>query len=1042
MKQTPDGQIHGESRTLRENAVLFPLTIPNVLVWLALTALGYLGNAANLPLFFNVDFLFGTIPVLLVLHFFGWAPAAVSALVAASHTAILWQHPYALIILTAELVFVGLLYRTRSRNLILLVTLYWLFLGMPLVVLFYRGVMGVAPTSSFLIVFKQAINGIFNALAASIIITLAEQIIPRLRHRPARANLQFAQVIFLVMVAFVLIPAMVILVVTARQEMTRVEDDVRTKLSITAFSTRQAVNAWVSENLQTLRSLSTYADLLEADQMEELRTEMQLLNMSDADFLTIVMTDPAGRILVAEPADTANRILANINPADWPYFEAIVGGMEATASNVIAPRTAHGTPCVVLGVPLISGDQVTGTVLGIVDTTRLADLLARSTGNWEVDATIVDGNGVIIESSHPEALAFDDYERHFPGPYEPVSRSLFLRVPEVMANVSIMERWQYSEYSTRDRIGPSSSWVLSLRAAVAPYQDALNQRYRSLMLTMILVIVITILLSAFVSRRMLASVVHLARVAEDLPGKVTGQEDITWPASRIDEIYTLIQCLKATGEQLGESFTRIQTANVELTRAKQEADLANRTKSEFLANISHDLRTPLNGILGYAQILMRDTSLDEETRNAVSIIEKSGNHLLNLINDILDVSRIEANKLNLASEPFRLPGFLDDIADIVSLQARHRGLQLHAEFDAELPRIVVGDEKRVRQVLLNLLNNAVKFTEHGHIWFRAAYRNSFLTVEVEDTGMGIPADQQEAVFSPFKQLTKHIQSEEGTGLGLAIVQRLVRMMNGEVSLESTVGKGSTFVVSIQLPSTEEEPPEVRSASTVTGYEGKRVAVLVVDDKEANRSVIRGMLAPLGFTVHEAVDGRQGIDEMRRLMPDIVLMDLVMPRLDGFEAIGEIRRTEELRDIRVVAVSASVASTIRDECLRLGFDDFLAKPFRDSELLRIMRRLLELEWTHRPGGATGTPSKASEDDAELVPPIEELRDLMEQVASGNIRGITAAADRLRDADERYAVFARRVRSLARDFQIDQLAGLVATIRSDQEDRGNEEADSDG
>jgi len=288
-------------------------------------------------------------------------------------------------------------------------------------------------------------------------------------------------------------------------------------------------------------------------------------------------------------------------------------------------------------------------------------------------------------------------------------------------------------------------------------------------------------------------------VAEDLPDKVVRQEEPEWPVSRIDEIHTLIQCFKITSEQLGKSFTQLQVANVELTEAKHQAELANRTKSEFLANISHDLRTPLNGILGYAQILARDTSLDERVQNAVSIIEKSGNHLLNLINDILDVSRIEADKLHLDREPFFLGSFLDDIADIVSLQARQKGLQLFVDFSDELHPVVVGDEKRLRQVLLNLLNNAVKFTPKGHVRFSARTEGETLQIEVEDTGIGIPEDELEAIFSPFKQLTKHIQSEEGTGLGLAIVKRLVTMMDGEVSVESTPGKGSRFSLKVTLP---------------------------------------------------------------------------------------------------------------------------------------------------------------------------------------------------------------------------------------------------
>ncbi|MEE8441438.1 MAG: histidine kinase dimerization/phospho-acceptor domain-containing protein, partial [Spirochaetia bacterium] len=717
---------------IRDQALLFPITLPNSLLWIGLTALAYAGNWANLTLFVNVDFFFGTIPVFLVLHFFGWGPAAVSAAIASSHTAMLWQHPYGIVILTAEIMLVGVFYRRRSGNLLLLDTAYWVIVGMPLVILFYRGVLGIAPTTSFLTVFRMAVNGIFNALIASLAVTVIEQIIPRLRHSPTRKILGFAQAIFLVMVAFVLIPAMAILVFTARQEMTRVEQDVQTKLGITAFSARQAVNAWTAENLQTLRSLAGFATQTPAGDGDRLRAEMRLLGMTDADFAVLAVTDLQGRIIAAEPGAAAERLLRGADLTGEAYFSRMVTEMQGVASDVVFRSGPTAVPIIIFGVPIIAGDQITGAALGVLDTRRLQDLLDRISGNWAVNATIADGNGVIIVSTDRAVPPFSSYEREFPGPYESITSMLSMRVAEGILDGPAMQRWQFSEYSTRERLGVISAWTISLHAAIAPYQNSLTERYRSLFFVMILVIVITTLLAALVSRQMLGSLTQLTAVAEDLPDKVVRREEPEWPVSRIDEIHTLIQCFKITSEHLSESFTQLRLANAELTEAKQQAELANRTKSEFLANISHDLRTPLNGILGYAQILARDTSLDEQTRNAVSIIEKSGNHLLNLINDILDVSRIEADKLHLDREPFFLGSFLDDIADIVSLQARQKGLQLLVDFSDELSPVVVGDEKRLRQVMLNLLNNAVKFTPKGHVRFSARTEDETLHIEVED----------------------------------------------------------------------------------------------------------------------------------------------------------------------------------------------------------------------------------------------------------------------------------------------------------------------
>jgi len=997
-----------------------PVTLRSSIVWVGLTALAYLGNVANLPLFFNVDFLFGSVVVFVILHYLGWAPATVSAVIAASHTAVLWQHPYAVIIMALEALMVGIFYRRRSGNLMLLTTLYWILIGMPLVVLFYGGVMDVAQQSTVLIVFKQAINGIVNALIAALLISVLQHYFPRLEREASRSPFTFSQAIFLLMVALVLLPAMAILVVSARAEMARVEDDVASKLAITSYSSRQAVNAWTSENLQTLRSLASYAQMDNPERIAVLRTEMELLKMSDPDFLAMAVVNPMGQVIAGEPADVATERLGGAEVARRPYFSRMITGMQGTASNVV---TRGERPRVLLGVPIVEGDIMTGAVVGIVDPQRLREMLFRLSGNWTVEATIVDANNRVVASTAEGVEAFQDYSRRIPDDSEHERGNLYIRVPESHRNVSIMQRWQHSQYLTKDRIGTASSWSIVLQAPIAPYQDALNSRYQSMLLVMLLVIIGTILLSATLSRRMLASLTQLTVVAENLPDKVTRQEELDWPTSRINEIDTLINCFRITSTHLGESFTRIQEANIELVAAKQEAEAASRTKSEFLANISHDLRTPLNGILGYAQILGRDAALDARTREAVSIIEKSGNHLLNLINDILDVSRIEAQKLVLQPEPFRLSSFLDDVTDIVTLQARQKGLQIHTEFDPDLPTAVVGDQKRLRQILLNLLNNAVKFTESGDVWFRAGTSGDRLAFEVEDTGPGIPRDQLGEIFSPFKQLSKHIQSEEGTGLGLAIVKRLVEMMDGEVGVESTPGEGSRFSFTVALPAAGEVPARARASVSISGYEGPRRRVLIVDDKWENRSVLRSMLEPLGFQISDAADGAEGLEVIAAERPDIVFMDLVMPVVDGFEAIRTIRESPSMAGSRVVAISASVAESIRNECMRVGFDEFLPKPFRQLELLDLVRDLLGVRWTY----ANERPPAEHEEAEEAVPPARLLDEIERHVAAGNIRRILDAADDLRAAGSEYAGVADRIESLAQEFQINRLAAYINRLR---------------
>jgi len=989
----------------------------------------------HLPLFFNVDILFGSIFTLVVLHYYGWIPAALSALIGASYTAILWLHPYAVIILVAEALVIGLLYRRWSHNLMILATGFWLVIGMPLVLLFYLGVLDLATQTAIVVMLKQAINGIFNALIASLLISGLRSIAPALEPRPRRSPFAFAQVIFLVVVAFVLIPAMVILVVAARSEMGRVEEEIQSRLELTSFSTTQAVNAFLAENFHTLSSLAGYARPDDPDQMGVLREEMSLLKSSDEDFRAIAIVDSTGRVVAGQPAELTEQTLSKSGLAEWPYFGRMVTRMHGIASNAIVPP-GTGQPIVLLGAPIVHRDIFAGAALGILDEARIRDVLHRTSGNWNVTATIVDGHGYVLASTSSADAPFDRIKTVLPQPEEHLHGNLFVRFPPLAPNDSVMSRWREAEFMTLDRMGHDSEWLLMLDAPTAPYQSALMNRYQSTLLLMMAVIIATTLLSAFISRTTLASLSKLTIVAENLPDKVTAQEELDWPQSNIFEIDTLINCFRITSEHIGHSFATIQDANAQLTVAKQEAEAASKTKSQFLANVSHDLRTPLNGILGYAQILAHDESLDARTREAVSIIEKSGNHLLNLINDILDISRIEAQKLTLSSDSFALRHFLEDLADIIRLQVRKKGLSLNVEFGVDMPPSVLGDEKRLRQILLNLLTNAVKFTEDGLISFRACYANGVLHAEVEDTGMGIPREQQREIFSPFRQLTKHVQSEEGTGLGLAIVERLVVAMGGSIDLESEPGSGSRFTVDLPLAASDAQPDLPQTTASIAGYEGPPISVLVVDDKWENRSVIRTMLEPLGFGVSEAANGAEGLELMEREWPDIVFMDLVMPVLDGFGAIRTIREIDDDERPPVVAVSASVANTIRQECLRVGFDDFLPKPFEERELLELIERHTKVVWKHTV--RKPVPVGRVQSIEATVPDTSLLTELAATVASGNIKDIMEAGDRIERDHPEFTEFARHVRSLAQEFQVNRLTDYLNRLQHDrlEAEPGNE------
>jgi PAS domain S-box-containing protein len=468
-----------------------------------------------------------------------------------------------------------------------------------------------------------------------------------------------------------------------------------------------------------------------------------------------------------------------------------------------------------------------------------------------------------------------------------------------------------------------------------------------------------------------------------------------------------------------------------LQRAKEEADAASRAKSYFLASVSHELRTPLNGILGYTQILRRDSILTDKQRDGIRVIHESADHLLALINDVLDLSKIEAGRIDLHLADFDLMAFAEGIERVFEPKARDKGIVLKTALASDLPRWVRGDEQRLRQVVFNLVANAVKFTERGGVVVSIQREPpEVIRFSVSDSGPGIAPQDIAKLFEPFSQVGVHTGS--GTGLGLAISRSLVEQMKGQLHVESNVGWGSRFWFDVGLPAASGIFPRgaVDPNRMVAGYEGPRRRVLIVDDHAANRAVLVDLLQPLDFILAEAADGEKALAEAGRFQPQLVLMDLRMPGIDGLEATRRLRAQPGGAEMGIIAVSASAYAVDRSECLAAGCDAFLAKPFKAEELWDLIERVLGVTWVYADSEETREAPAATVE----APPADEVMAIYELAAKGDVVGIRARAQALVTLDAKYEAFARGVLDLAARFKMKAIRQFVARYLTDGSNPG--------
>ncbi|MGB8644703.1 MAG: ATP-binding protein [Anaerolineae bacterium] len=861
-------------------------------------------------------------------------------------------------------------------------------------------------------------------------------------------------------------------------------------ISITAFTLRAETSAWrdrlyetcqngagiISSFMMRMQDSLRVVSLIDADYLRAHPTLVQTFMAENQAWLEIIRLDKEGKVFASGYQD--NPVLAHlftISQSTW-FRQAAAGQIYYGAVQI----SATDEPYLIVAIPSPDG----GVVAGRLRMTVLRDVTNNIQLGRTGSAIIVNREGLILADPQSQVVTanatFGDKRR-----IDELLQSPNTLLPDISSSGAgdlVM--------STAAPVS-GADWVI---IAQIPLDESLEVSRSALLVLggglVVFCVIMILLMRGILQRQVFAPLDNLREGARRIgAGDLSARADLfkhdeigavaetfNDMAQRLSERETLIVSHTAALQESETRYREIAVENARLyteaehelaerTRAQQvaeeaqrvaeesraAAEAANRAKSTFLANMSHELRTPLNAILGFTELLARDGSLTSGQRENLGIVSRSGEHLLALINDVLEMSKIEAGRIELNPTEFDLHHLLQGLEEMFRLRATGSGLRLTMERSAETPRYVRADEGKLRQVLINLLGNAVKFTSQGQVTLRIRCLNASsapwalsLEFEVEDTGIGIAGENLEAIFEAFVQTAGGPKAQEGTGLGLAISRQYVQMMGGELQVSSEVGKGSRFWFSIPVgPSAESKIKDTRPAShQVVALasdqpmpDGGQYRLLVVEDIQANRQLLVNLLQPLGFEVRQAVDGLEAIEVWKAWQPHLIWMDMRMPVLDGHEATRRIRAEAARQGGQpiIVALTASAFAEERAQILAEGCDDFVSKPFREAEIFETLTRQLGVRFVYQdtvtavrneePDLQARDRDRAALVDALVDQPADWLKELHQATIEGDIDRMAMLVEQIRG---RAPVLAGRLDEFIFGFEHKRILELIEQI----------------